>query len=115
MVQPGVRIGTELIHNGGFKVEDDGIMDTFAAGRFQEKSGEVPRTRRLRVCFELALVVDAMLQEVELPGGLDDLHAGMMSDVDRDDFTHDDQSVCGGGGWGVGVRVEGLCDVGGYV
>ena len=84
-----VGSGSDLVDDGGFEIDKDSPGDVLAGTSFGEKGVEgVVATTDGFVGRHLTVWLDAVLEAVELPASITDLGTGL-TDVDRDDFTHD--------------------------
>mmetsp|Transcript_20367 Transcript_20367/g.51604 ORF Transcript_20367/g.51604 Transcript_20367/m.51604 type:complete len:489 (-) Transcript_20367:102-1568(-) len=86
--QLAVGAGADLVHHSGLQVQEDGTGNVLASTSLGEEGveGIVTATNGL-VGGHLAVRLDAVLQAVELPAGIADLHAGL-AQVDGDGLTH---------------------------
>jgi len=87
--QLAVCAGPHLIDNRWLEVDKDGPGDVLACAGLAEEGVEgVVSTSDGLVRRHLAIRLDPVLQAVQLPAGIADLHSGL-TNVDRDTFTHD--------------------------
>ena len=77
----------QLTNNGGFQINKDGSRNMFARSCFTEESVEgVITTSYGLVAGHLTIRLDAVLQAVQLPTGVADLHASL-TNMNTDTFT----------------------------
>uniref|UniRef100_A0A182WE44 Uncharacterized protein n=1 Tax=Anopheles minimus TaxID=112268 RepID=A0A182WE44_9DIPT len=76
--QLAVGTGTHLIHHGRFQIDEHGTWHMLAGASFREEGVEriIPTANGL-VRGHLTVRLDAMLQTVQLPTGITDLHTGL--------------------------------------
>jgi len=86
--QLAVGAGADLVDDGRLQVQEDAAGHVLAGTGLREEGveGIVAAADRL-VRGHLAIGLDAVLQAVQLPAGVADLHTGL-ADVDGDDLTH---------------------------
>ena len=85
-----VGSGTDLIDDGGLEIEEDGSGDVLAGTSLGEEGVEsVVTTTDGLIGGHLTVRLNSVLEAEELPAGVTDLDTGL-SDVDRNDFSHDD-------------------------
>jgi len=84
-----VGSGSHLVDDGWLQINENSPWHVFAGTSFREKGIEgVITTADSLIGRHLAVWLDAVLEAVELPASITDLGTGL-TDVDRDDFTHD--------------------------
>ena len=84
-----VGSGSDLIDNGGLKIEEDGSGDVLTGTSLGEEGVEsVVTTSDGLIGRHLTVRLDSVLEAVELPAGVTDLDTGL-SDVDGNNFSHD--------------------------
>jgi len=85
-----VGAGSDLIDNGGLEIEEDAAGHVLASTSLGEEGVEsVVATTDGLVRWHLTVGLDTVLEAEELPAGVTNLDTGL-TDVDRDDLTHDD-------------------------
>jgi hypothetical protein len=85
-----VGAGSDLIDNGGLEIEEDSAGDVLASTSLGEEGVEsVVTTTDGLIGWHLTVGLDTVLEAEELPAGVTNLDTGL-TDVDRDDLTHDD-------------------------
>ena len=90
MVELLVGAGSDFIDDGGFQVHEKGARDVLAGPRLAEERVERVVANALGlVGWHLSVGLDAVFQAIQLPAGVAHLDTGL-SDVDRDDFPHDE-------------------------
>jgi len=86
-----VGSGSDLIDNGGLKIEEDGSGNVLTGTGLGEEGVEgIITTADSLVRRHLTIRLDAVLQAEELPARVSHLHAGL-PDVDADALTHGDE------------------------
>ena len=86
-----VGSSSDLIDDGGLKIQEDGPGDVLSSSGLAEEGVEgVISTSDGLVRGHLTVGLDTVLQAVEFPAGITNLDSGL-SDVDRDTFTHDEE------------------------
>lgn len=88
MEQLPVITGADLVDRRGIKVDEDGPRDVFAATSFSEDSVQfsgVVEGSRIRIGTPILL--QTVLEEVQLPGTVAQLRAGL-SDVEMEDLRY---------------------------
>ena len=84
-----VGSGPHLVDDSWLQINKDSPWHVFAGTSFREKGVEgVVTTADGLIGRHLTVWLDAVLEAVELPASITDLGTGL-TDVDRDDFTHD--------------------------
>jgi len=84
-----VGSGSDLIDNGGLKIEEDGSGDVLTGTSLGEEGVEsVVTTSDGLIGRHLTVRLDSVLEAVELPACVTDLDTGL-SDVDGNNFSHD--------------------------
>ena len=84
-----VGTGTDLIDNGGLEIEEDAAGDVLASTSLGEEGVEsIITTTDGLVRRHLTVGLDTVLKAEELPAGVTNLDTGL-TDVDRNDLTHD--------------------------
>jgi len=84
-----VGSGSDLIDNGGLKIEEDGSGDVLTGTSLGEEGVEsVVTTSDGLIGRHLTVRLDSVLEAVKLPAGVTDLDTGL-SDVDGNNFSHD--------------------------
>ena len=90
MEELSVGAGSDLIDNGGLEIEEDAAGHVLASTSLGEEGVEsVVATTDGLVRWHLTVGLDTVLEAEELPAGVTNLDTGL-TDVDRDDLTHDD-------------------------
>ena len=90
MEELAVGSGSDLIDDGGLEIEEDSAGDVLAGTSLGEEGVEsIVATTDGLVRGHLTVRLDSVLKAEELPAGVTDLDTGL-SDVDGNDFTHDD-------------------------
>ena len=85
-----VGTGTDLIDDGGLEIEEDSAGDVLASTSLGEEGVEsIIATTDGLIGGHLTVRLNTVLEAEEFPAGVTNLDTGL-SDVDRDDFTHDD-------------------------
>ena len=85
-----VGAGSDLIDNGGLEIEEDAAGNVLASTSLGEEGVEsVVATTDGLIGWHLTVRLDTVLEAEELPAGVTNLDTGL-TDVDRDDLTHDD-------------------------
>ena len=85
-----VGSGTDLIDDGGLEIEEDSAGDVLAGTSLGEEGVEsIVATTDGLVGGHLSIGLNSVLEAEKFPTGVTNLDTGL-SDVDRDDFTHDD-------------------------
>ena len=89
-----VGASSDLIDDGGLEIEEDSAGDVLASTSLGEEGVEsvVTATDGL-IGRHLTVRLDTVLEAEELPAGITDLDTGL-TDVDGNDFSHGDVSVC---------------------
>jgi len=84
-----VGSGSDLIDNGGLKIEEDGSGDVLTGTSLGEEGVEsVVTTTDGLIGGHLTVRLDSVLEAVEFPAGVTDLDTGL-TDVDGNNFSHD--------------------------
>jgi len=84
-----VGSGSDLIDNGGLKIEEDGSGNVLTGTSLGEEGVEsVVTTSDGLIGRHLTVRLDSVLEAVKLPAGVTDLDTGL-SDVDGNNFSHD--------------------------
>jgi len=90
MEELAVGSSADLIDDGGLEIEEDGAGHVLAGTGLREEGVEsIVSASDGLVRGHLAIGLDSVLEAEELPAGVTDLDTGL-SDVDGNDFTHDD-------------------------
>jgi len=85
-----VGSGSDLIDNGGFKIEEHASGDVLAGTSLGEEGVEsIVATADSLIGGHLTVRLDSVLEAEEFPAGVTDLDTSL-SDVDRNDFSHCD-------------------------
>jgi hypothetical protein len=85
-----VGAGSDLIDNGGLEIEEDAAGNVLASTSLGEEGVEsVVATTDGLIGWHLTVRLDTVLEAEEFPAGVTNLDTGL-TDVDRDDLTHDD-------------------------
>jgi hypothetical protein len=85
-----VGAGSDFIDNGGLEIEENAAGDVLASTSLGEEGVEsVVTTTDGLIGWHLTVGLDTVLEAEELPAGVTNLDTGL-TDVDRDDLTHDD-------------------------
>ena len=88
-----VGSGSDLIDNGWLEIEEDGSWDVLTSTSLGEEGVEsVVTTTDGFVGWHLTVRLDTVLEAEKLPAGVTNLDTGL-TDVDRNDFSHDVKSV----------------------
>ena len=88
MEELSVGSGSDLVHDGGFQIEEDTSGDVLAGSGLGEESveGVITATDGF-IGGHLTVGLDSVLKAEELPAGVTDLNTSL-SNVNRDDFSH---------------------------
>jgi len=89
-----VGSGSDLIDNGGLEIEEDGSGNVLSGTGLGEEGVEsIITTTDGFVGWHLTIWLDSVLKAEEFPAGVTDLDTGL-TDVDRNDFSHDVEISC---------------------
>ena len=90
MEELSVGSGSDLIDNGGLEIEEDATGNVLSSTSLGEEGVEgIVATANSLVGWHLTVRLDSVLEAEEFPAGVSDLDTGL-TDVDGDNFTHDD-------------------------
>ena len=82
-----ISSGSDLINNGGLKIQEDGPRDVLSSSSLTEEGVEgIIATSNGFVRGHLTIGLDTVLQAVELPAGITDLGTGLAK-MNRDALT----------------------------
>lgn len=85
-----VGAGSDFIDNGGLEIEENAAGNVLACTSLGEEGVEsVVTTTDGLIGWHLTVRLDSVLKAEELPAGVTNLDTGL-TDVDRNDLTHDD-------------------------
>ena len=94
MEELSVSSGSNLIDNGWLEIKEDGSWDVLTGTSLREEGVEsVVSTTDGFIGWHLTVWLDSVLEAEELPAGVTDLDTGL-TDVDRNDFSHDVEISC---------------------
>lgn len=88
-----VGSGTNLVDDSRLQVDIHGTRHVLTSASFREKRVEgVVSSSHAFIGRHLAVWLDAVLEAIQLPARISDLHSGL-ADVNRDALTHDVESA----------------------
>jgi hypothetical protein len=94
MEELSVGTGSDLIDDGWLEIEEDGSWDVLTSTSLGEEGVEsVITTTDGFIGWHLTVWLNSVLEAEELPAGVTDLDTGL-TDVDRNDFSHDVEISC---------------------
>ena len=88
MEELSVSSGSDLIDDGGFKIEEDASWDVLSSSSFGEEGVEgIITSSDCLIGGHLTVRLNAVLKAEQFPTGVTDLNTSL-TNVDRDNFSH---------------------------